>query len=33
MFGVEYLWGRTTTCGNSGNAQRLQATVRYDLNP
>jgi len=34
MFGIEYLWGENTDMtGASGNAQRIQATVRYDLNP
>ena len=34
MVGVEYLWGRNETLEeNSGEAQRLQATFRYDLNP
>lgn len=34
MFGIEYLWGDITDLsGASGEAQRIQATVRYDLNP
>jgi hypothetical protein len=34
MFGVEYLWGQNNDLlDNSGHAQRLQATLRYDLNP
>jgi len=34
MFGVEYLWGQNNDLlDNSGTAQRLQATLRYDLNP
>lgn len=34
MFGVEYLWGKNTDLAdNDGEAQRLQATIRYDLNP
>ena len=34
MLGVEYLWGQNNDLlENSGNAQRLQATLRYDLNP
>ncbi|HEY5849698.1 MAG TPA: DcaP family trimeric outer membrane transporter [Lysobacter sp.] len=34
MFGVEYLWGKNTDLAdNDGEAQRLQATLRYDLNP
>ena len=34
MFGVEYLWGKNTLLNdNDGTAQRVQATLRYDLNP
>lgn len=34
MLGAEYLWGRNwDLMDNSGNAQRIQATLRYDLNP
>ena len=34
MAGVEYLWGSNTDFTDaSGNAQRIQATLRYDLNP
>jgi hypothetical protein len=34
MFGVEYLWGQNNDLtGASGDAQRIQATMRYDLNP
>ena len=34
MFGVEYLWGKNTLLNdNDGTAQRVQTTLRYDLNP
>lgn len=34
MVGVEYLWGKNTDLtGASGDAQRIQASMRYDLNP
>lgn len=34
MLGMEYLWGKNKDLlDNSGTAQRLQATLRYDLNP
>ena len=34
MLGAEYLWGKNTNLlDQSGNAQRIQATLRYDLNP
>lgn len=34
MLGVEYLWGKNTDLtGASGDAQRVQASLRYDLNP
>ncbi len=34
MFGVEYLWGNNNVIsGASGDAQRVQASLRYDLNP
>lgn len=34
MVGAEYLWGRKETLADdSGEAQRLQVSMRYDLNP
>ncbi|MFC3814069.1 DcaP family trimeric outer membrane transporter [Lysobacter sp. GCM10012299] len=34
MLGAEYLWGKNTDLNdNDGEAQRLQVTLRYDLNP
>ena len=34
MLGAEYLWGQNNDLAdNSGTAQRLQVTLRYDLNP
>ena len=34
MIGIEYLWGYNKNLeGNNGDASRIQATVRYDLNP
>lgn len=34
MLGAEYLWGRNEALnGEDGDGQRLQMTVRYDLNP
>jgi hypothetical protein len=34
MLGFEYLWGQNhDLLDNTGTAQRLQATLRYDLNP
>ena len=34
MFGVEYLWGENLDLADaSGQGQRVQATIRYDLNP
>jgi hypothetical protein len=34
MVGAEWLWGHNQTlAGDSGDAQRLQMTFRYDLNP
>ena len=34
MLGAEYLWGQNNDLlDNSGTAQRLQVTLRYDLNP
>jgi hypothetical protein len=34
MLGAEYLWGKNTDLNdNDGEAQRVQVTLRYDLNP
>ena len=34
MFGVEYLWGQNNDMlGQQRHRSRLQATMRYDLNP
>lgn len=34
MFGVEYLWGENKNLADAtGRGQRVQATIRYDLNP
>ena len=34
MFGVEYLWGQNIDLADArGQGQRVQATIRYDLNP
>lgn len=34
MVGAEWLWGRhRNLAGNSGEAQRVQVSLRYDLNP
>ena len=34
MFGVEYLWGQNIDLTDArGQGQRVQATIRYDLNP